>query len=180
MFIPSIYKSAPQVLSGNGPGYATPTDLVITSVNPLYTRLTILGWIGGAGGTVSPSQVICKVKDATHITISGGGAYRIVVEEFLPGFFNQAFQYGIVTIPTTTITGSTAHGLTLGSNAFVVWLGNESNRAADLGGGLALTEAQVRATLRLSGANVIADCTLADYAASPGSVTVNYLLIDPR
>lgn len=180
MFIPGIYKSVPQVLAGTAPGFATPTDLTITTVDPSYTRLSLQGWYGGGSGNVDPSQYIAKVKDATHITISGTGAYSILVEEYISAFFRQAFQYGVVTVAATATSGSTAHGLTLGSKAFVIWLGNESSRAADSFLGLALTEAQVRSTVAISGANIVATVGQADYVGAPGTVTVQYLLVDPR
>lgn len=181
MFIPSLFKSIPQVFSGIGPGYGAPTDILISAVDPNYTELSLQGWDGIGSGAVDPSQLMCKMKDATHFTIEGSASdYRILVREWFAGFFRQPFQYGTVTIASGAITGNTAHGLALGSKAYVLWMGNESTRDGDIGAGLALTEQQVRPTVRLAGINIRADVLSADYAGAPGTVTVSYLLVDPK
>lgn len=175
-FIPSIFRSVPQVIDIN----AGVGSYVITSVDVTLTELSIGGYADpNSGGTVSANGLRVTLTDATHITVAGGsGGSYVTVREYNRPFLIQAVSYGTVTIAIGGTTISTAHGLTLGAKAYLINLGNTSDRAAD--GGLALAESQVKAKIRLNGANVQATVITANYAGAPGTVIVGYCIVDPK
>jgi hypothetical protein len=172
-----MYKSTPQSI------VAVAGNNLISSVNPLYTRLTHNGpRSSNSGGFVSANRGMLQMVDATHFSLTNplrASGMVVLVEEFIPGFFRQAFQWGNITIPSGTTQATIAHGLSLGPNAYVIATGSISNRGPDTGG-LALAEAQVMADVELSGGNLIASCDEVDYGTNPGNITVGYCLIDPR
>ncbi len=174
-YLASMYREAPQQISITGGS----TAAIPVTVDTNYSRITVLGWAGdNGGGTVTGSRFRVSFSSGSQLTSSGSATAIVVVEYFHRRFFRQAFRHATVTIATTATSGNDAHGLTLGSKAFVVANGHTSDRTLD--GGSALQEAQVLAKLSLSGANVTATCVAADYAGGPGSVIVNYTLIDPK
>ena len=175
-YLPSIYKSTPQQVTITAGGTAA-----IAAVDTNYSRLTLLGFqSSNAGGVVDPNQIRVSFNSTTQLVASGQGSVYVLVEEFNPLFFRQAFQHGNVTIPSGGTSVTTPHGLTLGSKACVGWRGSLSGRGNSPSVPLNLTEAQVRPRLQLSGANIIATVGQVDYFDGTGTVVVGYTLMDPR
>lgn len=178
-YIPSIYRSTPQQVSVTTIG----SNIAISSVDPNYSRITILGQGSvDTSGFVQPSRLRVSFVDATHIIAAGVGNAIVLIEEFNPRFFRQAFHHGTITIGVAATSGSDASGLTLGGKAFPVHNGETSARSSSPGLGLSLTEAMVRTTLSLNrGTGVVsANCASAPYADGQGTIVIGYTLIDPK
>src|SRR5215831_8885981 len=159
MFIPSMYKSTPQIVAAS-----SGVNTIPVAINPNFTRITNIGpRSSNTGGTVSPNRGLLQLTGSTTFTLTSpmtsAGICRVLVEEFIGGFFRQNFQYGTIFIGSGAASGATAHGLTLGTKAFALPLGSYSNRTSDPNPpNLSLAESQVMADVIVSGANVVAQC----------------------
>lgn len=175
MYRQSIYKSPPQTVLVAASGTAA-----ITAVDPNYSRITPLGFESNdTTGAVAAARGAVRFNSGTQVAeFTGAGACYVLIEEFRPSDFLQAFQHGTVTIAASSANGSHAHGLTLGPKASVFFRGSTSNRTAD--GGLALTEAMVAPTLHLNGATVDAFNAQFPYAGGDGTIDCYYTLVDPK
>lgn len=123
MFIPSIYRTPPQVITATGAA-----DFIISAVNDInYVRLSLVGQKFAVSSTNSSSGRVFP-KDTTHITatadsVGSFGEAKVLIEEFIPGFFLQPFHYDTVDIAPGSLTGTKNTGLTLGPKAFIVMCG---------------------------------------------------------
>jgi hypothetical protein len=180
MFIPSIYKSTPQVIAA-----AFGTN-AISSVNRSYSRETLLGWGTGSdfGQLVSDSQCRYKITSNTTLEVysvgdvsAGTPLLNILIEEYLPFFFRQAFYRNDITIADTDSNNTLNTGLSLGSKAFVLHLGNSSNIPAPP----IRAERQVNCTLSLNRATgVVTASRVGDASVNGGTLTTSFLVIDPK
>ena len=170
-YIPTVFKSIQQKACVSGAN-------LITAVNQSYTELSNEGYLSSDGtGTVNPSKLGVSLTTSTNIQGTGQGQQRVVVREWIPNFLRQAVYYNTVVIPLTAVTANLATGLTLGSKAYVNFLGFTGTRGPF--GGSSLTEAQTMPVLSLGGATVTASVNAAPYAGADGIVTVYFCLVDP-
>jgi hypothetical protein len=129
MFIPSMYKSAPQVINitaGN-------SDYAISAVNADYTRVTPAGFpTANDSGFTNQNYLVARIKTSTLLEIVAGAgaganpfAGKVLVEEFLPLFFKRAFIRNSIAITDETLTGTYDTGIIFGasSRAYVLSMG---------------------------------------------------------
>lgn len=179
-FIPSIYKSAPQIIP------AALGSNAITSVDKDYSRETLMGWGTSSdfGQLVSQSQCRYKITTNTNLevyTVGDVGAgtpnLNILIEEFLPIFFRQAFFRGELTMGPATNTATYPTGLTLGSKAFVLHLGNSSDIAAPP----LRPERAVNCNLSINrGTGVVTATRVGTASDGAGTMSTGFLVIDPK
>lgn len=188
MFIPSIYKSAPQVVDYTTPTAVPPgsdTVAIPIPVNKDYARISIQGWASASeNGVISQSILRCELTDDDEITIYGTGTITFpndfvatfLVEEYIPFFFHQPFYYGNGTIDHNQLTEVVATGLTLSSKAYIQYLGSSASGVTD-----AAMEAKLRTRVELNTGNgevTITRMRILDDGV--GDITTSFLIIDPK
>lgn len=180
MFIPSLYKTTPQqVVVG---AHATAAITAVTNVN--YTKLSLLGFeSSNQTGALNNGSEIARLTLNSTVQIEnvGGSLVNVQVEEFIPGFFRQAFVYQTLTIAANALTGTYASGLTLGSKAYVHWLGCSDTFVYS--GTLALAQLSAKLSLNV-GTGVVTGTRFEKLTDSDplatGLLTVGFIIIDPR
>lgn len=180
MFIPSIYKTAPQVVAVGS--LATAAISAVNDVN--YTKLSVLGFESsnqtGALNTGSEFPRL-TLNSTVQIENKGRCLINVLVEEFLPGFFRQAFVYQTLAIGPSAFTGTYNSGLTLGPNAYVHYLGVSD--AFAVAGTLALAQMTAKLDLNI-GTGVVTGTRFERITDSDpsgtGNLTVGFIIIDPR
>lgn len=180
MFIPSIYKSAPQVIhinAGNG-------DYAISSVNPNYTRVTPQGFpAADASGFPISKYLVARIKNATTLEIVAGAdnfapapafSGYVLVEEFLPLFFRQIFYRSSITLTDETLSGTENTGLTLSDRAYVLSMGWSGSASI-----LVSSSVQVGFSIDTSTGIVTMNRSYT-FAGNTGSITGYFMVIDPK
>lgn len=153
----------------------------ISSVDKNYTELTDEGFLSNdITGFINPSSLGLQLTTNTNIQGAGQGQRNVIIREFFPQFLRQAVYYNTVTIPNGTTSNFIATGLTLGTRAYINYLGHTGTRGPSPSGGLSLTEAQALPALGLSGATVTAVVSASPYVDGDGVVVVYFCLVDPR
>lgn len=185
MFIPSMYKSAPQVVSFSYAGSTWPQDITIPSaVNPSYTRVTLQGWASAnASGFVPPGNcrytllngTTIRIYEVAGITAPATFVATFLVEEYIPFFLRQPVHYnsGIILFDQTQVTVNT--GLTLSSKAFVLFLGCI---ATDQVSQVEADEANCRVSLN-TGTGIVTITRIGTFEDG-GNLTCNFAVIDPK
>jgi hypothetical protein len=175
MFIPSIYKSTPQIVVVSG-GTATITAVVVAN-----TRLTILGirstdMSGGIQGSCFGSVTL---TNTTTITRNGSGVITVLVEEFIRGFLRQDIIYGSLDITAgNTVANSSSLG-TFSSKAYPVWLGIHTDVPSSTDGG-DTSMAKATTNLTFNSATGVLTATRGEVSADVFQLRTYYCIVDPR
>lgn len=181
MFIPSIYKSAPQVItinSGNG-------DYAISSIDPNYTRVTPLGYpSANDNGFVNQKYLVARIKTATLLEIVAGAetgtnafAGKVLIEEYLPLFFRQVFYRSNIVVTDNNLNNTENTGLTLSSKAYVLPMGWNGAVTIEEGN---IAAASVQVGFSLVTATGIVTMSRNRCPGNGGSLTGYFMVIDPK
>ena len=153
-----------------------PLDVAITAVDPAYTRISAI-----AGQQFNNESFRIALMSATNVrftnfTNSSGNPdfnvnVKLLVEEYLPFFFRQAFHYGVVTLGSGVVSNSVNTGLTFGPKALLVSLGIDFD--------FPLPTPYFRsAQLSLSGGIVTALRPIPH--TNTGNLNLGFLIMDPK
>lgn len=175
MFIPSMFKSIPQVFAITNNG-----GTAILGV-PVLTRNTALMYGGcsstDTGGFPSGNGLgLVQLTNSTTVTatfaVNGGTIYGTVIE-FIAGFLRQAVQYGVITL--NGVVTNTAPIIAVGSKAFVLYLGLTENKNA-----LQTDMASITGDVVLTSATVVTGTRVATGGASaPDIAQIGFCVVDP-